>query len=72
LISGCRDVPLNFLDIAEGAVEAKRAIRLDDTAEKQTWADECALADVGSLFSIQKHGQFAALRNPFSLRSHWS
>ena len=37
VIGGCRDVTLNFLDIAEGPVEAKRAIRLDDAADKQTW-----------------------------------
>ncbi len=72
MIGGCRDVTLNFLDIAEGPVEAKRAIRLDDAADKQTWADECALADVGNLFSAQKHRKFAAFRNPLSLRSHWA
>jgi hypothetical protein len=63
---------LNFLDIAQGPVEAERAIRLDDAAEKQTWADECALADVRNLFSAQKHRKLAALRNPLSLRSHWA
>jgi hypothetical protein len=48
-------VTLNFLDIAEGPVEAKRVIRLADAADKQTWADECALADVGTLFSASPH-----------------
>ncbi len=43
-----------FLDIAEGPVEAKRAIRLDNAADKQTWSDECLLMDVGNLFSAQK------------------
>jgi hypothetical protein len=49
-----------------GTSEAKRAIRLDDAGDKQTWADECALADVGTSLVPKSTGSLQLEKSAFA------